>query len=757
MPRVVTWNSAGGPIGIERNPAGAPVISASDLAGAFEGLGYCHACDRALQMLLVRTLARGEAAQYLSSDDEFVRLDTFFRRLGLFRDIESEERSLPPDLRLWIEAYCRGVNRRFKTKRTPWELRLAGFPAAPPEWTFADIYLTGKLIGYAGLAQTQADIETFIVECVQHGISRDQLHELFPGMLEGMDYDLIKQVALDDPIVPKELFEALALPKAAASNGWAIAPTRSTTGRALIANDPHLELNRLPAVWYEVVMRFSREGQPWYAMGSTMPGTTALVTGRNPELAWGVTYAYMDCVDSWIEDCRDGTYLRGDERRAFRVRKETIRRKGKPPLELVIHENEHGVLRGDPGPPGYRLATRWSGAEGTGVASLLGFAKFLECTSADDARSIGGSINNSSWSWVFADRSGNIARQMSGNMPLRRAGASGLYPLPGWDPENDWRGFAAIDDLPRELNPECGVIAAANDDVNHLGKVHPINAAAADYRIRRIKAELSAKPLIAPEDCRALQLDLYSLQAERFLNVIRPQLQAKPDSAAARLLIEWDCRYDAGSRSAVVFERFYRDLLREVFGRDPVGSDRGGLGERVYAYLTERTGCLTEFFGAFDDIMLAERSAWFGNRSRDEIVEKALTALDSAPTTTYGESRTLTFQHLILGDLPLAFLGLNRGPFPFEGSRATVRQGQVHFPRARRSAFGPSYRMVADLGEDAMSSALPGGPSDRPFSRWYASGIVGWLAGDYVVTQGFPTQPNGPAQPVHNADQKPQP
>ena len=88
---------------------------------------------------------------------------------------------------------------------------------------------------------------------------------------------------------------------------------------------------------------------------------------------------------------------------------------------------------------------------------------------------------------MLADREGNIGYQMSGKMPIRREGVSGLVPLPGWNPANDWQGFQPPQNLPRTLNPSQGFVATANQDLNYLGKAHPINVCMASYRADRIR------------------------------------------------------------------------------------------------------------------------------------------------------------------------------------------------------------------------------------------------------------------------------
>ena len=74
-----------------------------------------------------------------------------------------------------------------------------------------------------------------------------------------------------------------------------------------------MEVNRLPAIWYEAVLRWDAS----YVMGATLPGCPLFAVGRTRELAWGVTYLKGDTIDFFIEDCRRGgatawQYRRGD-------------------------------------------------------------------------------------------------------------------------------------------------------------------------------------------------------------------------------------------------------------------------------------------------------------------------------------------------------------------------------------------------------------------------------------------------------------
>lgn len=697
-------------VDIGRDENGVARVVGRDLTQLIFGLGFCHAQDRGLQMLLMRILGRGRASEQLDGSDATLAVDLFFRRMHWSGGAADEVQELDGGTRELVTAYCSGANAAFRRK-LPWELRALGYRHEP--WTGEDCVLVARLLGYVTLAQSQAEIERWLVELVQLGIGRDKLAEIFPD-LSDLDEALLRQVKLGERIVPEALFSGSAAPRMMASNNWVVAPKKSASGHALLANDPHLEGNRLPAVWYETVLQAGDR----YLVGASIPGLPTATLGRTRELAWGATYTFMDTVDSWIERCKDGCYQRDGAWHPFSVREEIIERKGKPPYLARFYENHHGVLDGDPQEEGLYLTTRWSAAH-SGARSMTAALALWDATSVEAGMAQVGRIETT-WNWVLADRAGNIGYQMSGLMPKRRPGANGFVPLPGWDSANDWQGFVPPEELPRSLNPEEGFIVTANQDLNRLGKAKPINMPMGDYRARRIAALLAAKPRLELDDMTAAQGDVHSLEAEELMAVLRPLL---PDTEQGRLLATWDLRYDPDSRGAFLFEHVRRALLVAVFG--------GSLGEAAVAYLLDESGIFIDFYQNFSRVLLREHSAWFGDRTCDELYRPVIAqALGIAPRP-WGSGQKMMLSHVLFGGKLPRFLGFDRGPVTVKGGRATPHQGQIYRSGGRATSFVPSFRFVTDLGVDDIRSCLLGGPSDRRFSRWYASEITAWVEGAY--------------------------
>ncbi len=698
---------------IWRDNKGIAHINGPDQREVFYGLGYAHGRDRGLQVLLMRILGQGRASEVLSADDEMLEIDMFFRRMDWAGGTTESVQKLPPEIRSICGAYCNGVNKALNQKK-PWECRFLGYKPEP--WQIEDIFLLSRMLGYLTLSQSQGEMERLLVEMIQAGISEDKLHELFPGILQEMDVELIKKIKLQERIVSPASLWKTGAPTLMASNNWVVSGAKTASGKPILANDPHLEINRLPNVWYEAVLKTPDR----YLMGASIPGLPAILIGRNPDLAWGATYTFMDATDSWIEYCKDGQYYREPGNwKNFRQRRETIYRKKKNPVEVVIYENEHGVLEGNPYEPGYYLATRWAPADG-GTVSLTNILRIWSAKTVEEGMNLLGPVE-SSWSFVLADTAGNIGFQMSGRMPRRREVISGFVPLPGWDIQNDWQGFVDHTDLPRCINPESGVIVTANQDLNEWGHVDPINVVMGPYRADRIRELLSPGDKLTCEDMYKIHYDVYSPQARQFMEILYDCLPETPNS---EMLKKWEYEYSSGSKGAWLFEAFYKALYQEIFGYN-------GFGQDALRHLETHTGIFTDFYLNFDRIMMSEVSAWFNGKSREVIYTRAAEQALSQQPRPWGESRQVMLSHILLGGRLPRFLGFDRGPVTLIGNRATPHQGQIYESAGRQTTFAPSYRMVTDLSADVIHTNMCGGPSDRRFSKWYCSDLENWKNGRY--------------------------
>jgi penicillin amidase len=717
--REITLAGVAGNVKIKRMQGGFPRIEADMEIDLHYGLGYIHAHDRQTQMWLMKIIGQGKGSELLTANEELIEIDKFMRWLNLSAEAAEEVKNLSDDALKVIKAYCRGVNDAVTEARLPFEFKLMGYK--PDAWTSADILLMAKMIGYLGLTQSQGDCEKFILELIRNGIDPQKIKELFPYIKEDIPVDLIdivKKVRLIRPAVSESLKWMHRLPRAAASNNWAVRPEKTASGKAILCGDPHLAL-QLPSIWYSALMRCG----DYYIMGASLPGTPSIVLGRTKKLAWAVTYGNMDMIDYFIEEVKDKQYRRGDKWLPFEVREEIIRPKKKDPIKLTVFENEAGLLEGEPDENGYYLNYAWSARKGSVAESVNNLLKLARADNTAEAMEYFARLPFAPFNWIAADNEGNIGYQLSGLFPQKAPDTSGLLPYLAWDESQAWQGMIDSKKYPRTFNPSQGFIVTANQDLNSFGEVEPMTLPMSRYRADYIKQLLAKGKSLNIEDMKKMHYDLYSLQAEAFMEVMEPLL---PAGENAEILKNWDYKYDASSLGATLFENIYMELLKLVFGEN-------GMGVTVMEYLIGETPLFAMLHGNFDDVLLKKESVWFGDKTQAEIFQTAIARGLKLPSVPYGKTRYMYFQNILFGGKLPKIFGFDYGPHELTGSRATIPQGQLYKAMGHPASFAPSFRMITDLETEELYTNIAGGPSDRRFSKYYTMGLENWREGEYEV------------------------
>lgn len=708
-------------IRLRRTVGGVVEIFAADDLGVARATGFVHAHDRMVQLVLTRLIGQGRLSECLQASDETLGVDLFMRSMGFARTAFREAQRASDEVRAYGDAYAAGVNAYLRAHARAVELR--AFGVRPEPWTLADTLLVIKLMTYVNLAQTQTDAEHLIVESILAGADLARLKQLFAGDLDGLDEEILdhlSRVQLFDSLLPRSSEWMNVVPAMHGSNAWAVAPERSATGAAFQCNDPHLECNRLPPVWYELIAHTDDD----YRCGATVPGVPGVVMGRTSTLSFGFTYGFMDMVDYTIEECRDGAYRSADEWKPLQRIDEVILRKRSNAVVATFWECERGVLETDPHASqvadGSYLCRNYTAYDRGAAESLWAIARTPQSRSVEEAQAVVREASISA-NWVLADRDGNIGYQQSGYAPRRQH--SGLHPVPGWKQEPVGELVAATE-LASELNPDSGLIVSANGDHNPPGGPRVINLHQGSYRAERIRELLTSKKKLNLDDMRRIQSDVTSAQAQRFMEVIGPLL---PDTPKGRILAEWDCHYSTPSRAAPLFEDIYNELMRVVF--EPV------FGAQIWSHLQLQTGLVdASYFEYFDDVLLGADESWYPDGDREACI-KSILAEQLAGTAeglpTWGELREVRMHNILFaGQLPTV-TRVDRGPIQIPGSRATIVQGSIYTSHERLSTFTPSWRYITEMGSDEVFTIVAGGPSGRPWSRLYDIDIEGWLAFDY--------------------------
>lgn len=709
---------------VARDEHGVPHIEASSWRAALYGLGYMHGVDRPTQLLFARAVASGQSAELIADKPELLEMDRFFRRVGLYLHADAEVAGLDDETFDQLTAYCEGVNDGMKDSGRSLPMWATGF--VPQPWNQKSVLLLGNLLSFGGLVVGQQQNERILLDLIQAGVDDDKMRELFSPKLDGADFDLFRKLRSSSQLSDEALELISDLPRLAGSNAWAIAPQRSATGSALLASDPHLEINRLPAIWYEAELHWGDD----YVLGATLPGCPLFAVARTRDVAWGVTYLKGDTSDHFIEDCRqrdDGAwqFRRGNDWLDFQVREEHIARKGGESETLSIHYNELGTLEVEPEPevPGYYLSNKWVGDHPGASQSI---ATWLDLVFAPDAASGMDIVRDCplpTLCWVFADRAGHIGMQAGGWFPKRARDHNGLMPIPAWDERNHWRGIVSSSLLPRVYDPPEGFVSTANEDVSPPGGPMLVTQPVPDYRKRRIDERLRELNPVTIEDMQALQYDVVSLQARELLAIFLPCM---PEGAIKDRLAAWDCSYAPESREATLFSHLYRNVLLEVFGHEQ------GIGWRRMLYLCSRVGFSTMVLTAIDRLLVKRDSLWWKGRDKCALLRQAAERLVSEKDEPWSAINSFHFTNRFVESrfVGRAF-GLHTGEMALPGCYATPFQGHLLRAARREASFAPSYHFVTDLATDEAWTNLPGGPSESRVSGFYKNDIPRWRSGEY--------------------------
>jgi penicillin amidase len=711
-------------ISAARDDYGVPHLDAESWFDALYGLGYLHALDRPTQMLFSRVVASGRSAELIADKPELVETDRLFRRIGLHLRLEHEIELLDDHTRHQLRAYCDGVNDGLQHSGRSLPMWAVGF--VPTPWDEAAVLLIGKLLSFGGLVVGQQQNERILFELAHAGVADDKLRELFNPEMADADFDLLRQLKIASQLSDEALELITDLPRLAGSNAWAIAPSRSATGSALLAGDPHLEINRLPAIWYEAVLRWGDR----YVLGASLPGCPLFAVARTERLAWAVTYLKGDTSDYFVEDCRPGgetgwQFRRGDQWLDFALRNEEIVHKGKPKETMRVYHNAQGTLEVEPRPddPGYYLSLAWTGEQPGASRSIGTWLDVIAAPTTLAAMNVARECPMPTLNWIFADRDGHIGRQANGWFPVRPGGQSGLLPIPAWDERNHWNGLLPTEQLPRHYDPAEGFVSSANENINPTRGPQLSTLTLPAYRKRRIDERLGSLKQATISDMQSVQYDVVSLQARDLLSIFLPHL---PAGEFRRRLADWDCSYEPDRVEPTMFLNLYRSVLLEIFGHEQ------NIGWRRMVYLTTRIGFSTMVLAAIDRLLKQEDSLWWADRDKGEVIRRAAERAANQPAPPWRITNSFRFLNRFIG-YPLVgrALGLHTGEMGMPGCHASPFQGHLLKTATRETTFAPSYHFVTDLATDEAWTNLPGGPSESGLSPFYKNDIPRWRNGVY--------------------------
>ena len=727
------------PVEVIRDHWGIPHIMAKNTSDLFFAQGYTHAQDRLWQMEVNRRTAQGRLSEIFGE----IALDTdrTVRTFGFNRLAQTDWDLYDDFAKEAIASYTKGVNSFLEANQSKLPVEFTLIRHQPEPWHHSDSLAFMRIMMWQLSHSWFSEIvRAQVIEATNPERAAElEIHypEQNPTTLPtGIDFNLLDSEGqlskAQGPFINRGI----------GSNAWAVSGDKSVTGKPYLCNDMHLQIS-LPSLWYQAHLAAGK----YQVTGVTLPGVPGVLVGHNAHIAWGMTLAFTDCEDLFIERFNPESpneYLTEDGWKEAKIITERINVKGEanPHLEEIVITRHGPVVSDVIGYTQERVAVN-SMALRPSIAfqgwlvlnQATGWDEFVEAMSLIDAPQLG---------VTYADTEGNIGFWVTGKVPIRENG-NGQIPVPGWTGEYEWVDVVPFDQMPHSFNPECGYVLNCNNRI--IPEDYPYylgNEWMNGYRARRITDILLSKDKFSPDDFRKLHLDFTCLPGLELVPHLHGFTSDDPDiQKAVEILNNWDGKLNPESIGGTIYEvlryTLVRNLLEPALGEDLCNKI---MGQGFHPLLLQSN----EFYGHDTVTMLRhldnQNSWWVQNAGgKSELLTKSIKqSVDwikdelgsDMSTWHWGKIHRVNFQHALSLQKPLDSV-FNRGPYPIGGDTDTPCQiAMLPNDPYGNQAWAPSFRQIVDLSDLSQSVAVfPPGQSGQLGSPHYSDLIDPWIAGEY--------------------------
>ena len=731
---------------ITRDQFGVPTIHCQNLTDMAFAMGWLHAQERYFQMDLQRRYTAGEMAEILGAGpngavmnmDKSVRVHRFRQRA------RAALLQIAPEQKATIEAYTQGVNQGLSQLQQP-PLEYLLLQSEPSPWKPEDCLLTLYMM-FLNLQHRAMDVESTM--SLMHDTLPASLYQFlsFPGSPWDAPLD---GVMLPPPPLPdaKEINLRLQKPLAigiehalepvhvGGSNAFAVAGNLTADGKALLANDMHLE-HRVPNIWYMVRIEWpdtKRSEKKRQAAGVTLPGGPVLVVGSNDEIAWGYTNSHADWLDYiWldIDDKNPQVYLTPSGRELLEQHEETIKVKGGEDVKVFVYETKWGPVF-DLDHKKRQRVLRWCAYDMECVN--LDMTGLMTARSVDEAVTVANRSGGPQENILIAGADGRIVWTILGRIP-KRIGFDGRLPQSWRDGRCRWDGYYAPEEAPRVVQPTSGRLWSAN--ARQVGGANLAKLGIGDYdlpfRSLQLRDDLLAKGQLTVEDLREIQLDDRALMLQRWRQLLLTTLSAMQDqkdglhSEAQAIVEKWNGRATPDAVGMTVVQRFRDQVLSAVLA--PLVKPCLEMDKSFNYYFLPNYEAVVWRLVLDKPMHLLDASYASWDAMLQQALQRALHKLtangQSLAQATWGKVNEVHFRHPLSAALPEILAERMNWP-SWQGFGA-----QRDMPRIQGPKFGASMRMGVKVGDWSTGYLhMPGGESGHPMSSHYRDLLVEWRDG----------------------------
>ena len=717
-----------------------PHIYAETDADAYYVQGFLHAKFRLWQMEFQTYIAAGRLSEV--TGESSLQTDKYLRRLGLLYGAENSLQMMETNLetKVMMDSYTAGVNayiNQLKPNEIPFEYKLMDYK--PEAWTNLKSALFLKLMSFDLAGGGEDD---FLHTNTKNFFGMDVYKKLFPSVMDSLDPIIPKGTVFEKPsIVPKipATFDSLYignsdsfnvnLPivpnKDNGSNNWAVAGSKTKSGKPILCNDPHLGLN-LPSLWYEVQITTPTHS----TYGASFPGSPAVIIGFNDSCAWGVTNAGRDVKDFYEIKFKDTTMLdywfNGDWKKSD-FRKEVIKIKGKPDNVETIAMTVFGPVMYD---RNYKAinktdksyAVRWKAHDASN--ELLTFYKLDRAKNYYDYVDAISTYQCPGQNFVFASKGGDIAIRKQGQF-VAKWKRQGEFVMPGIDSSYMWQGFVPTRENAQITNPTRGFVSSANQMA--VDSTYPYYLGEAGnfplYRGLIINKKLTTMSGITVDDMQQMQTNNDNIFAQLAMPVMLKLLDIKnltdDEKKYLEIVKNWNLKNDPEEKAATIFKNLWDTTMTLVYD-DEYKLSSLPLRRPYESTLLEALLRDSGNYIFADNVNTKNVKETMADVALDAFkrVAKLSAKLDKDGKLEWAKFKDTKVAHFTKIDA-LSRLHVNNG-------------GGSYSINATKSDHGPSWRMIVHLTDTIEAYGLyPGGQSGNPGSKYYDTFIDYWAAGKY--------------------------
>ena len=722
---------------------GVPSVFAEKDSDMFKVAGYLGARDRLFQMSFLKYAYKGQLS--LVVNDTLFSEDRFLRTLGFEKIAQKTLKKVPADILEHLEDTCYGINayvQSLSPSNYPLEFKLLQIDELP---IFEPLDIVALSTMMAWELQGGWDSELFF-GAINEQLGPEYLSEILPSYdpnfvtIASNDVLLksFKQYASDT----EDLRNLLKTDRDGyGSNAWAVSGTKTTSGKPMLANDPHLAYN-LPPWWYEIRLKSDNYNFGGYGLyGIPLP-----VIGHNENIGWGFTNVMTDDMDFYIETLNEEQtkyYVDGEWRDLVIVKEELVLKSGSK-RKIVIRSTHRGPIiseiHRDAKALNKAISFRWTEFdafdETTGLFMLAKASNWEEFSEA--SKLFGAPGQN----WTYADKQGNIGWRPSTKIPIR-LGAEMLIPFDGTNTKNDWQGYIPFEEMPYSFNPDKGYVSNGNNKI--IGDEYPyyISRYWADpSRAEQIDRRLRIDSKFDVDDMKSVLNDITSPFGEEYAPIFTENYTqgfSVEGDEIYNILKGWNGVESIDSGATVAFHALYLHLVQNLF-QDELYSFGNNSFDSFYSLKYIRSLAIRKIFDG-------EATLWVDNVSTDEketlndIVNKSfhdahvfLSENYSNPKDlTWGQVHQVTYRHRLDGDpLVKRLINFSVGPYPMAGSGMTPRAASYSVSKPFSVRAGSSMRRVIDFSNfDNGFSILPTGQSGLFRSKHYDDQTEMYNAGEF--------------------------